>query len=132
MEPLKKALEWLKKNWILVLGLAFAAVMAWQLFAQKAMTDTLAEENKAQFEQHTADLQAMAESHAAEAAAQQEINRDLKENLTRIENEYTTRLSQLEAQVRTRRQTTVRETEGNPDEMARRLRERLGWGAETQ
>jgi hypothetical protein len=127
MEPITLAFKWLKDNWILLLVAAVVAFLAWQNFAQGAMVDSLSRENQEQFRRHTLDLQSLRESHAQEVAAQQEINRQLEENLTRVENLYTSRLAEIEGRLRTRRQVTVRETEGNPDEMARRLRERLGW-----
>lgn len=132
MEPLKLALEWLKKNWIILVVAGAVIFVGWQHFAQKAMTDKMAEENRLQFERYTRDLQEMQGAHQRELAAQQAINQHLQENLTRVETEYTTRLSELEGRLRTRRQTFVRETAGNPDEMARRVRERLGWSGDSQ
>lgn len=132
MEPLKLALEWLKKNWIILAVAGAVAFLGWQHFVQKAMTDKMAEENRLQFERYTRDLQEMEEVHQRELAAQQEINQRLEQNLTRVENEYTTRMTELESRLRTRRQTFVRETAGNPEEMARRVRERLGWSGGTQ
>lgn len=131
MEPLKLALEWFKKNWIVVAIAAVVGFLLWQNFAQRSLVDSMAEENRKAFERHTADLQAMQETHAAEIAAQHEINQRLEENLTRIETEYTDRMSALETRTRVRRETTVREVAGNPDEMARRLQERLGWNRGT-
>lgn len=128
MESLKLVYEWLKKNWLTISIVLVIGALLWQSFANKSLVNSLMQENKAQFERQTANLQALQETHTQEIAAQQEINRQLQENLTRVENEYTTRLSDIEDRLRTRRSTTVRETEGNPEEMARRLRERLGWG----
>lgn len=132
MEPLKLALAWLKKNWIILAVGGAVAFLGWQHFAQKAMTDKMAEENRLQFERYTRDLQEMQAAHDRELQAQQEINTRLEQNLTRIESEYTAKLSELEGRIRTRRQTFVRETAGNPEEMARRVRERLGWGGDAQ
>lgn len=128
MEQLKTAWEWFQKNWLMIAMVIVVIFLAWRFFAQESMVNMLMAENKTQFAQQTANLQALQDAHTQEIAAQQEINRQLQENLTRVENEYTTRLSDIEDRLRTRRSTTVRETEGNPDEMARRLRERLGWG----
>lgn len=129
MEPLKKALEWLKQNWIMVLVGVVVAFLVWQHFAQSAMVNSLSAENAAQFERYKVSLQEMQVVHERERAAQEEINQHLQENLTRVETEYTTRMSDLEDRSRVRRQTFVRETAGNPEEMAQRLRDRLGWSA---
>lgn len=131
MESFKKImlaiLEWLKSNWLLVLIVVAVIFVAWQFYQQKSQINDLAEMNAQEFQRHTADLAEMRGAYEIERTRQAEINERYETEIERLNTDYNQRLADLEARVTTRRQTFIRDTQGNPTEMADRLRGRLGW-----
>ncbi len=119
--------NWLKEHWLhLAVGVLFICLVVGNLW-QKRVTDNIAEENRLEYERHIQDIDELRQIHQEEMQAQQVLTKQLQADLTRIESDYNERMASLETRLRSRRQTTVQETTGNPDEMARRLRERFGW-----
>jgi flagellar motility protein MotE (MotC chaperone) len=93
----------------------------------KNLLNDMARENEEEFARHTASLEEMRTSFEAERQEQEQINVRYTEEIERLRADYNERLADLEARITTRRQRFIRETSGRPDEMANRLRERLGW-----
>lgn len=125
-----KIRRWFSDHWVHVTAVVMLCLFVLNGFWQKTVTDSLAEENQQEYIRHTQDLERLRVVHESEMAAQRAITERLQSDLTRIENDYTRRITDIETRQRTRRQTTVEETAGNPGEMARRLQERLGWRSE--
>lgn len=120
--------ELLKKNWFAIVGVLIALFLGvWQNYEYKKQLESVRQESAFLLSNHETLINELRQTHIDEMEAQQRINEQLLKELTRVEVEYKAGLASLESQNRNRRQTTVTETEGNPDEMARRLRERLGW-----
>jgi len=119
--------NWLKAHWLhIAIGTLFVCLIIGNLW-QKRVTDNIVEENRLEYERHIQDIDDLRQIHQDEMQAQRALTKQLQEDLTRIESDYNERMANLETRLRSRRQTTVQETTGNPDEMARRLRERFGW-----
>lgn len=131
MDSFKKIMlsiwEWIKSNWLMVLIIVAVIVAAWQFWQQKNQINNLAEMNQQEFQRHTQSLAEMRGAYEAERLRQEEINERYSTEIERLNVDYNQRLADLEARVTTRRQTFIRDTQGNPTEMADRLRERLGW-----
>lgn len=112
--------------------LVFIFLIAVSLFfIQKKMHDnqieSLSEENQIFFQETTRNLTQMRQLYEHSQQQQEEINARQTEELSRLTSDYNARLQTLETRTRTRRTEFVRETNGNPNEMADRLSKRLGW-----
>lgn len=130
---LKKIFSWISFHpqiWIWLGVAVVVAVILWRFLSMDGLIGTMMEEQQTMEARHMADLEALRTTYETERVAQEAINARLKENLLRVETEYNDRLSELETRTRTRRAAVVRETGGDPNEMARRLSERLGWAHE--
>jgi type II secretory pathway component PulL len=118
---------WLKENWT---GLVFAVVVvgfmvhAWQ---QSKKIDEMARQSEEEFARHTENLAEVRTLYETEHQQQEEINLQYSKELQRLSETYSARLAELESRVTTRRQRFIQETGGQPQEMADRVRERLGW-----
>lgn len=127
---MNKIKNWFSEHWTHVTAVTLFILFIMNGVWQKLITDSLAEENAAEYLRHTEDLQRLQEIHTSEMAAQRAITEQLQTDLNRIENEYARRIADIEVRQRTRRQITVQETNGNPQEMALILQRRLGWRIE--
>lgn len=127
-----KVLDWLKSNWLIFVVLVVVVLGVWQYQVQKNLIDTLAQTNEAEFTRHTEDLTQMRTAFETEQSHQEAINQAYTTELERLTVDYNQRIRDLEVRTRTRRQSFISETSGNPDEMARRLQERLHWGTPVQ
>lgn len=87
----------------------------------------LLEENQIFFQQTTEDLTQMRENYEREKQRLEEINVQHQQEIERLRSDYEERISSLEQRTRARRAEFVRETNGNPQEMADRLTRRLRW-----
>lgn len=125
---LNKVWDWSKSNWIIYVVVIIVGVAVWQHMIQSDLIQNLAKQNQEEFARHTQDLAELRQTYEHEHAAQEAINQQYNQTLQQLQTDYNTRLTQLETQTTQRRQRFVTETSGHPDEMASRLRQRLGWG----
>ncbi len=125
-----KIKTWLREHWAYITAFIMFCLFIVNGFWQKAITDSLAEENVQEQIRHTESIEQLQEIHRIELEEQRQLTTRLQADLARIENDYTRRISEIETTQDARRQTTVRQTTGNPNEMARRLQQRLGWRIE--
>ena len=123
-----KVLNWLKPNWLIFVVLIVVILGVWQYQVQKNLLDNLAQTNEAEFTRHTEDLTQIRTAFETEQSHQEAINQAYNTELERLTVDYNQRIRDLEVRTRTRRQAFISETSGNPDEMSRRLQERLHWG----
>ncbi len=123
----KSIVTFVKENKVLLISLVVVIIFFWQYWINKSRIESLLEENQNISQQTAQDLSQMRTTFEQERLQQEEINRLQAEQLTQLSEDYRQRLETLEARIRTRRTTFVRETEGNPGEMASRLTKRLGW-----
>lgn len=127
---IKSSFEIVKKNkeaFFIALVLVLFVV---QHFWSKSQIESASSESQALMQQTNRDFEEIREVYNSQMQKQQQINEQQQAEITRLSTEYAERIQALEARTRTRRATFVRETEGNPDEMASRLTKRLGWSSQ--
>lgn len=112
---------------VLFLFLFVTLAFLWEAWTIRRQLNETSESSQEVIEQTNIDIAKIRLEYGNQMQAQEEINAHQTEELMRLTNDYTTRISVLESRLRTRRTTFVEETNGDSQEMALRLTKRLGW-----
>lgn len=127
IDKIKNYFSILAKYKEIILLLAGLVLFFILISVYESRNQSLLEENQIFFQQTTEDLTEIRENYEREKVRLEEINRQRQEEIQRLTSEYEERITTLEQRTRSRRADFVRETDGNPQEMADRLTKRLRW-----
>lgn len=136
MDFLKKIFSFVAEHkkmfgYIFLCLVVFACLFAIERYYNR-QNQSLLEENQNFFQQTTEDLTQMRQNYEREKLRLEEITAQQQQEIQRLRSDYEERITSLEQRTRTRRAEFVRETNGNPQEMADRLTKRLRWDGRTE
>lgn len=125
---IKSVFGFLVKHKEIILVIFLFCLLIAQFLYLRYQNQSLLEENQNYFQETSRDLSEMRQTYEAEKAKLEEIDARRQQEINQLREDYDQRILTLEQRTKARRVDFVRETNGDPQEMASRLTKRLGWG----
>jgi anion-transporting ArsA/GET3 family ATPase len=124
MIPLTIFWSYIKKYWQIALALAIFIIGS---IVFKTRSDSLVEMLEAAQKRHDDELDAIKKAHEKELAEKEAALKKMQETLAAIELSYQEAQKELDDKKRKEIQQIIKETQDDPDELARRLQESTGF-----
>ena len=118
---MKKAFEWIKNNWILIVAGVAVVFMLWQ---RSVSEDTLSSIMKIQQEQTEAHLQEIKDLEGINKAKHERLvllNETYKVDLQKLEEDYALLVNQIGQKSSKRRKKIVKEAKSDPTTLSGRI-----------